>query len=193
MERLLKGINRFKQEDFQNHKQLFSDLKRVHKPHTLFISCSDARVDPNLITKALPGELFFVRNIANIVPPYRHTNEYVATTSAIEYAVKALEVEDIVVCGHSNCGGCAACLFRNKSAAELEHTHRWLELIEPVREGVCCQIPQDQPEAREWMMEQSNVLYQMKNLLTYPYIRERVEAGTLRISGWYYIIETGEI
>jgi carbonic anhydrase len=192
MENLLKGVGRFKREDFEAYKRHFSDISHSHKPHTLIIACCDARVDLNLITKAPPGELYFVRNVANIVPPCRDTDEFVATTAAIEYAVMALEVKDIIICGHSNCGGCAASLNNDTGPDTLPHTRRWLELLEPVRRQVCVQSA-EMPEAREWMMEQANVISQIGNLLTYPYILEKLNAGTLRVHGWYYIIETGEI
>ncbi|NLH45392.1 MAG: carbonic anhydrase, partial [Acholeplasmataceae bacterium] len=93
LQKLLDGIVQFKREDFEQHRELFQNLGSAQKPHTLFIACSDSRVDPNLITKTLPGELFIIRNIANLVPPYRETAEFVATTAAIEYAVAFLEVE----------------------------------------------------------------------------------------------------
>lgn len=193
MQKLLDGIVEFRRYDFETHRELFSSLKEGQKPHTLFISCADSRVSPNLITKTLPGELFIVRNMANLVPPYRDTAEFVATTSAIEYAILALNVENIVVCGHSNCGGCASALKGPEALEKLPHTKKWLELTRPVREKVLSMVPAAEPEAQEWMMEQSNVVEQLRHLWTYPYIRERILAGTLSISGWYYIIETGEV
>lgn len=193
MEKLLDGIVKFRQKDFEAHKALFQSLGGEQKPHTLFIACSDSRVDPNWITKTKPGELFIIRNIANIVPPYRLTEEFLATTSAIEYAVQVLGVENIIVCGHSNCGGCAACLKEPEMMRELPHTRRWLELSGPVREQVLREIPASQPEAREWMMEQANAVAQLKHLASFPYIKEKVQSGSLKISAWYYIIETGEV
>lgn len=193
MEKLLDGIIRFRKEDFETHKELFTELGEKQKPHTLFISCSDSRIDPNMITGTKPGELFIIRNIANIVPPFRVSEEYLATTSAIEYAVLVLGVENIVVCGHSNCGGCAASMKSEEEMAALPHTKKWLELIHPVRDKVLERFTEDEPEAREWYVEQGNVVEQLRHLLTFPYIKERVEAGKLVLSGWYYIIETGEI
>lgn len=193
MQKLLDGIVRFRRGDFEEHRDLFKQLKGEQKPHTLFITCSDSRVDPNMITGTLPGELFIIRNIANIVPPYRETPEYVATTSAIEYAILSLGVENIIVCGHSNCGGCNACLKPSGSLSNMPHTQHWLELACAVRDRVIKQVPEEDREAREWMMEQANVVEQLKNLMSYPYIRERVMAGKLMISGWHYIIETGEV
>ncbi|MBF7097428.1 carbonic anhydrase [Alkalibacter mobilis] len=193
MQNLLDGITKFRKKDFEDHKELFKELGNRQKPHTLFISCSDSRIDPNMITGTKPGELFIIRNIANIVPPYRESEEYLATTSAIEYAVLVLEVENIVICGHSNCGGCAASFKSAEELKDIPHTRKWLELIRPVRDMVLKEISENEPEAREWLMEQGNVVEQLKHLLTFPYIRERVEEGKLNLSGWYYIIETGEI
>ena len=193
MQKLFQGIMRFRQEDFEKHRDLFHQLGRKQKPHTLFIGCADSRVVPNLITKTHPGELFVVRNVANIVPPYRITEEYVATTSAIEYAVQALQVDSIVVCGHSNCGGCAALNASPETLNQLPHVKKWLEVSKEVRGRVDKLVQEGTPEEREWLTEQVNILVQMKNLLTYPYIAEKFEAGTLEIFGWHYIIETGEI
>lgn len=193
MQKLLDGIVKFRREDFETHKELFQGLGKKQKPHTLFIACSDSRVDPNLITGTLPGELFIVRNIANIVPPFRITEEYLATTSAIEYAVVELGVENIIVCGHSNCGGCAACMNMAEDDNHLPHTKKWLELLAPVRERVLHEIGNKEPEAQEWMMEQVNVVEQLKHLVTYPYIKEKIQSKELALSGWHYIIETGEV
>jgi carbonic anhydrase len=194
MEKLIEGIVKFRREDFESHRKLFKQLKDGQKPHTLFITCSDSRVDPNLITGTLPGELFIIRNVANLVPPYRETSEYVATTSAIEYAVLILGVENIIVCGHSNCGGCATCLnLSNIVADTIPHTMKWLELAHTVRERVIAEIPENDPEARAWMMEQVNVVEQLKHLMTFPYIRQKYISGQIKISGWHYIIETGEV
>ncbi|TRO79342.1 carbonic anhydrase [Trichloromonas acetexigens] len=193
MERLFNGYMKFMAEDFERHRQLFQDICRKQNPHTLFIGCSDSRVVPNLITQTDPGELFIVRNIANIVPPYRQTEEYVATTSVIEYAVLALEVDTIVICGHSNCGGCAALNLPPERLDHLPHVRKWLEVSREVKGRVDRLMTGDSPEEREWLTEQVNVLVQMKNLLTYPYVAERYRQGKLNIHGWHYIIETGEI
>lgn len=193
MDKLFRGIMEFRREEFERHRELFVELGRQQKPHTLFIGCSDSRVVPNLITGSAPGELFIVRNVANIVPPYRNTEEYVATTSAVEYAVQALGVGTIVVCGHSNCGGCAALNKPAGELAHLPHVRKWLEVSKEVKGRVDRLMTGDTPEEREWLTEQVNVLVQMRNLLTYPYVREKYERDELRILGWHYLIETGEI
>jgi len=193
MNKLIAGAVAFRQHDFETHEQLFSDLGKEQKPHTLFIGCSDSRVVPNMITSFMPGELFIVRNIANIVPPYQQSGEYLAAISAIEFAVEALEVENIVVCGHSNCGGCAALFKPAEYFDKLPHTRKWIELALPIKEKVLTLLPDGNAAVREWMAEQMNVVEQIHHLLTYPYIAEKYIKGLITISGWYYIIETGEI
>ena len=193
MEKLFRGIMTFRREEFERHRELFEGLGRHQKPHTLFIGCSDSRVVPNLITGSAPGELFIVRNVANIVPPYRSTGNYAGTTSAVEYAVQVLGVDTIVVCGHSNCGGCAALNKPAEELRDLPHVRKWLEISGEVRGRVDRLMSGNTPEEREWLTEQVNVLVQMKNLMTYPYVREKYERDELKILGWHYIIETGEI
>lgn len=193
MKKLIEGAVAFRQNDFETYEQLFSELGREQKPHTLFIGCSDSRLVPNMITTTIPGELFIIRNIANIVPPYQHSGEYLAAISAIEFAIQALEVENIVVCGHSNCGGIAALYKPAEYFQKLPHTRKWLELALPVKEKVLKLLPDGNHASREWLTEQMNIVEQIHHLLTYPYIAEKYEKKLLTISGWYYIIETGEI
>ncbi|MCX7970659.1 MAG: carbonic anhydrase [Negativicutes bacterium] len=195
MERLLSGTVAFRQSDFLAHRELFRNLGRRQDPHTLFIACSDSRVDPVMLTKAFPGELFVVRNIANIVPRYRQSEEYLATTSAIEYAVEVLAVQNIVVCGHSNCGGCAALYAGEQQLVGTPHTRRWLEQASVVRQQVLAAMAGEKPDPakREWLTEQFNVLQQVKNLFSYEFISRRYQQGRLNVYGWHYIIETGEV
>ncbi|MBK8944313.1 MAG: carbonic anhydrase [Ignavibacteriae bacterium] len=194
MENLFDGVKEFNSNDFLEHKDLFAELGKKQNPHTLFIGCSDSRLVPNLITKTLPGELFVIRNIANIVPYYRVSQEFAATTSAIEYAIKILNVENILICGHSNCGGCNALFFDEQQFSEIPNTKKWLELSNLVKQKIN-NIPEIHSDhaKREWMTEQLNIVEQMKHLLTYPFIKERFKKNELKILGWYYIIETGEI
>lgn len=194
MENLLKGIVEFRSKDFEQHKELFHHIRDHQKPHTLFIGCSDSRVVPNFITKTMPGEIFVVRNVANLIPMHSETADYYGVASAIEFAVLVLNVENIVVCGHSNCGGCAALYKSDTELSKIPLTRKWLELAKPVRDKVLGTLGENSdPAAREWLTEQMNVVEQLKHLLTYPYIRERFCKGTLNILGWHYIIETGEI
>jgi len=192
MDSLFDGVKEFNANDFIEHKDLFKKIGRNQEPHTLFIGCSDSRVVPSLITKTLPGELFVIRNIANIVPRYRSSEEFLATTSAIEYAIKILNVSTILICGHSNCGGCNALYMNEASAKEIPHTRKWLELAKNVRDKMI-KLKIADPAVREWMTEQLNIVEQMNHLLTYPYILDKYNKGELNILGWYYIIESGEV
>jgi len=194
MEYLFDGVREFNARDFNTFKEHFGQLGRKQSPHTLFIGCSDSRLVPNLITNTLPGELFVIRNIANLVPYYRISNDYLATLSAIEYAVKVLHVHNILICGHSNCGGCNALFLPEESFSEIPNVRKWLNLALPVREKVEL-IPgiHEDPAKREWITEQLNIIEQMNHLLTYPFIGEKFKNGEINILGWYYNIETGEI
>jgi len=193
MDKLFKGILEFQGQEFEEQKALFEKLDRGQKPHTLFIGCADSRVVPALLTKTDPGELFIVRNVANIVPPWGESAAYAATTSAIEYAVLALGVDTIVVCGHSGCGGCQALHMSPAELEHLPHTRKWLEIIREIPPRVARKMKGDSEAERDWLTEHINILIQLQNLLTYPYIREKVAAGTLSILGWYYVIRTGQV
>jgi carbonic anhydrase len=190
-EKLFSGVLNFQNEDFETHKDLFEELKEGQKPHTFYIGCSDSRIVPNLITKTMPGEVFVVRNIANIVPPYEvNDGTYKCTASILEYAVKYLEVDNILVCGHSNCGGLKALFYPEEKLGKLPFVKKWLELIDDVKEAV---IHIKDHKLREWEVEQLNVIKQLDNLMSYPFVEERVQSGKLNLIGWYYIIETGEV
>lgn len=193
--RLYEGIKKFQTNEFIPRKQFFEDLGQNQNPHTLFIGCSDSRVVPSLITQTFPGELFVVRNIANLIPFYKkHSDTYLATTAAIEYAVNQMNVSNIIVCGHSNCGGCAA-LYQDKELKNLPHTRKWMELAHPVKKIVEEKIAKNKItlEQRSVITEQLNIVEQMGHLLKYSYIKKRVKEGTINVMGWYYNIEKGEI
>lgn len=193
--RLYEGIRKFKTNEFIPRQQFFEELGQNQNPHTLFIGCSDSRVVPNLITQTFPGELFVVRNIANLIPFYKkHSDTYLATTAAIEYAVNQMSVSNIIVCGHSNCGGCAA-LYQDKELKNLPHTKKWMELAHPVKKIVEDKIAKNKItlEERSVFTEQLNIVEQMGHLLKYSYIKKRVKEGSINVMGWYYNIEKGEI
>ena len=193
--RLYEGIKKFQTNEFIPRQQFFEDLGQNQNPHTLFIGCSDSRVVPSLITQTFPGELFVVRNIANLIPFYKkHSDTYLATTAAIEYAVNQMNVSNIIVCGHSNCGGCAA-LYQDKELKNLPHTRKWMELAHPVKKIVEEKIAKNKItlEERSVFTEQLNIVEQMGHLLKYSNIKKRMKEGTINVMGWYYNIEKGEI
>ncbi len=183
--RLARGVERFRAGSYRENRDFFERLEAGQRPHTLFLTCSDSRIDPTLLTDSRPGELFIVRNIANIVPPYRRTEEYVSTTAAIEYALASLKVSSIVVCGHSDCGGCAALIGDQAALDAMPHTRRWLELAR------ADDFPREGMAARE--VERENVVRQLGRLWSYPGVRERAAAGELELHGWYYSIARGNV
>lgn len=193
LEKLFQGVKEFQQEDFEKHRKLFESLYNNQDPHTLFIGCCDSRVVPSMITRTAPGELFIIRNIANIVPPYKETEEFVSTIAAIEYALHKINIKNIVICGHSNCGGCEALYLEEEKTKDIPNVKKWLELAGEVKKRVSKIVPANDIRARDWMTEQLNVVLQIEHLLTYPGVKKRVKEGSLNILGWHYIIQTGEI
>ncbi|EAJ1770617.1 carbonic anhydrase [Campylobacter jejuni] len=192
MENLISGAIKFMQEDFKEHEELFESLKNKQNPHTLFIGCSDSRVIPNLITNTGPGELFVIRNIANIVPPYRIGEDYLATTSAIEYALNSLHIKNIVVCGHSNCGGCNALYYSDEELNKIPNVKKWLTMLDPIKKDVMI-FARDDLAMRSWLTEKLNLVNSLQNILTYPGVQEALDEGKIEVHAWYYIIKTGEI
>jgi carbonic anhydrase len=187
-EKLISGHRRFR-EKFDSEHEVFEKLAEDGQhPKVLWIGCSDSRVVPELITGADPGELFDVRNIANIVPPA--PTIACATGAAIEYAVLHLEVSHIVVCGHTDCGGIKA-LESPPSAHTEPHIASWLELAKPARDNV---IARGIPAERVYLETiKANILLQCENLRSYPCVAERERAGTLSVHPWLYDLRTGEI
>ena len=154
-------------------------------PKTLFIGCSDSRLVPYLLTGAGPGELFLVRNVGAFVPPYDGSHGLHGTTAAIEYAVLNLQVERIIVCGHSHCGAIRAAY--DGAPDEARALQAWLKLAQEALLPV-----QSSPEAL-LRTEQRSVVLQLERLMDYPMVRREVEAGRLTLHGWHYVIEDGEI
>ncbi len=182
---LLAGLQRFRSELFPRYREHYERLVADgQKPSTLFIGCSDSRVVPTLLTDTLPGELFIVRNVGNLVPPFGGRDES-GVAAAVDFALHALGVVDIVVCGHSHCG--AARALYGPPDPDMPHLARWLELG---REARLDEAPTE-PLLRR--TEQRSIALQVSRLMTYPAIRERVERGLLCLHGWYYVIESGEV
>jgi carbonic anhydrase len=193
MHRLINGALYFHEHEYRDHEQLFHELSGEQKPHTLFITCADSRIIPSMITHTRPGDLFILRNIANIVPPADRAEEFPSAVSTLLFAVEVLGVINIVVCGHSNCGGCSLLQDEEVLAESHPATRRWIGLASHVRPLVAAQPGSDRPGIRQWMTEQTNVIEQLKHLLTYPAVRKRFEEGILTLKGWYYRIDSGEV
>lgn len=188
-----KGLNHFKEFSYKKHEKLYHDLKDEQHPHTLFIACSDSRVSPEMLTGSEPGEVFVIRNIANTIPAYKDRNYDLTTMSAIEYAVEVLEVEQIIVCGHSNCGGCAAALADSSELSHLPFTRDYLKPLVVVREMIEKYDTSSDDFKKAELMERINVIEQLNHLKEYPIIRKRMEEGKLEIEGWHYDIGVGAV
>lgn len=191
MKKLIQGLHHFTSNTFSHHQELFHRLTTEgQKPDTLFITCSDSRILPDLVTSSVPGELFVLRNAGNLVPPYGAGERGVEAT--IEYAVRVLGVKDIVVCGHSHCGAVHGLLNQDK-LGKLPAVLRWLEFAERTK----CVVEDhyhELPGADQVNVAiQENVLAQLENLLTHPSVATRIVKGDIHLHGWVYKIESGEI
>jgi len=190
MARFASGVKEFQKNAFPSRQQMFERLAEGQSPEALFITCSDSRVDPNLITQTEPGELFICRNAGNIVPP--HTNHTGAMTASIEFAVGALNVPHIVVCGHTGCGAMKGALDP-ESLKEFPHVHEWISYAKAALLTLREQHP-DATEAEKLdLMIQENVILQMVHLRTHPYVASRLSAGRTEIHGWVYDIRSGGV
>lgn len=190
MEQIVTGFVSFKKRVFPKHRALFAELANGQKPEVLFITCSDSRIDPNLVTQSNPGDLFIIRNAGNIVPPHGRTAGGV--TASIEYAVAVLGVTHIVVCGHTHCGAMHGAL-NPEGLDGLPHVRDWLQLSRAAVEVV--KHSHDGPLGKEHLraVTEQNVLAQLAHLRTHPIVAARLATNRLELHGWLYEIESGEL
>lgn len=189
MEHVVSGFLSFRRKVFPKHRKLFAELANGQTPEVLFLTCSDSRIDPNLLLQARPGDLFIVRNAGNIVPP--HTRNAGGVTASIEYAVSLLKVRHIIVCGHTRCGAMSGAL--NPAALEgLPHVRDWLDLSRAAVEVVKHSHGSVGPGLLREVTEQ-NVLVQLGHLRTHPAVAARLATGEVQVHGWMYEFETGEV
>lgn len=189
MKKLLAGVCKFKEEVFPEKKALFSELAVGQDPRILFITCADSRIDPNLITQTVPGELFICRNAGNIVPP--HERNAGGTTASIEFAVTALGVKHIVVCGHTDCGAIKGAM-NPESLKSLPHVSDWLAHTEAAVAAVHARHEGLRPEHLA-ELTQENVVLQLRHLMTHPAVAAAVATGKAQLHGWVYDIGKGDI
>lgn len=189
---IINGLNEFHNTYFSTHRELFQQLSHGQAPEALFITCSDSRIDPCLITQAQPGELFVIRNVGNIIPTYGATPN--AEGAAIEYAVHALGIKDIIICGHSHCGAMKGLLQIGNLAEEMPLVYDWLKHHAEATRRLVAENYKDKGYDPEQLLKiaiEQNVLTQVENLKTYPVIRSKLHAGTLNLHAWIYEIESG--
>lgn len=193
MEKLYKGIHKFHESYFIREEDFFKNLSHSQDPEVLFITCSDSRVDPNLVTQSRPGELFIVRNVGNIIPPYDAIKDKNSVVAAIEFAVLVLKVKDIILCGHSNCGAINSLYMDDKELCKMPHLRDWLKIASPVKEMISSVYPDLAGISLNRKTEEENILFQLRNIETYPFVVQALNDGKLHIHGWYYDIGTGAV
>ncbi|QDT47519.1 carbonic anhydrase [Symmachiella dynata] len=191
MQKLIEGIHRFQRNLFSQNQRLFETLVDGQTPLALFITCSDSRIDPNWLTQTKPGELFIQRTAGNIVPPYGAVMGGEAAT--IEYAVSALKVKDIIICGHSHCGAMSG-LLDQASIEKMPAVKAYLDHAEATRRIVEENYTHiSDPEKRLTLTVEENVLVQLENLRTHPTVAAALSRNDLKLHGWVYKFETGDV
>jgi len=186
MERLLEGYNRFREGYWADNKRMFRALANGQSPRALVITCADSRVDPQLIFDAQPGEIFCIRNVANLVPAYTPDMAHHGTSAALEFAVRSLKVAHIIVLGHANCGGIRALV---EGGEQGDFIGRWMAIAAPARERALATAATT--EAAVHACERESIRHTIDNLMTFPWVAERVNEGKLELHGWHFDIENG--
>jgi carbonic anhydrase len=189
---LIAGYRRFRKGRYREASQLFGRLRDGQQPDTMVIACADSRADPAMIFDAAPGELFVVRNVTALVPPYDESGGWHGTSAAIEFAVTRLKVKQVVVMGHGGCGGVMASLSAAADRPVGRFIADWVEILAPARDAVLADesIPRE-----DWQeaTEHGAVGLSLANLMTFPFVREAVEAGELKMDGSWFSIGKGEL
>jgi carbonic anhydrase len=187
MDDLIEGYRRFRAGTWQAERKRFEALSRLgQRPRALIIACSDSRTDPQMVFNARPGELFVVRNVANLAPPYGPDDQPHGVSSAIEFAVRSLAVREIVVLGHAMCGGIKA-LLDGAPVEASDFVGQWVRIAEPARQRAM-QAP---PQLRQDICEHESVRLSLDNLMTFPWIKDAVEAGHISLHGCFFDIRSG--
>ncbi|MGQ9866085.1 MAG: carbonic anhydrase [Pseudanabaenaceae cyanobacterium] len=188
---LIEGLRDFRTRYFCTHTDLFEQLAHGQKPKVLFITCSDSRIDPNLMLQAELGELFVIRNAGNIIPPYGAANGGEGAT--IEYALQALNIQEVIICGHSRCGAMKGLLKLDHLKHEMPLVYEWLQHTQATRRYLLDRYGDRHDEEMVEIAVQENVLTQLENLRTYPEVQSRLRQGKLNLYGWVFTIETGVV
>ena len=190
--KLTTGFRTFRDGPFQEQRATYEALvDRGQKPKVAIFACSDSRVDPAIVLQADPGDLFIVRNVANLVPPYERDGHYHGTSAALEYAVQHLEVGHLIVLGHAHCGGIRSLFEKRARGGEDNHfVPPWMSLVRSAFLRVEGTMPDAPEDVKTQACEQSAVLVSLENLMTFPFIGQRVGDGRLHLHGWYVDIRS---
>jgi carbonic anhydrase len=191
---LLNGFRRFREQYFEKDPSLYDNLRHGQAPRFAVVACSDSRVDPAIVLQAEPGEIFAVRNVAALVPPYEETGHYHGTSAALEFAVTGLGVDHIIVIGHALCGGVAAMVNKQESGESGgQFITAWTDLLIAARERALTAEPGLGGDALLRAAERHSVLLSLENLTTFPFVRDGLAAGSLSLHGWYLNIYEGAL
>jgi carbonic anhydrase len=190
IKKFITGFKRF-HENYFGDKELFGQLTQGQNPNAMVIACSDSRVDPAILMDCEPGDLFVVRNVANLVPPYEIGSGLHGVSTALEFGVCVIGVQHIIVLGHRQCGGVHALMHGIPKGASDEFIGRWVNIAARARERVLADLPNASPHEQLCACEEASILVSLENLLSFPWIKERVQQGALVLHGWYFDIETG--
>lgn len=193
-ERLLTGYRKFRAGRYQETADLYSELGDYQDPDIMIISCADSRADPALIFDSAPGEFFIVRNVAALVPPCDNTpGGYHGVSAAVEFAVTALKVKQILVMGHGGCGGVKASLSAADDKPVGQFIAPWVELASEARDEVLSCDAHDTPEKRQLALEHGVVAQSIKNLQTFPFVKDAMDVGDLTLEGAWFSIGEGKL
>lgn len=193
--KLIDGFGRFRAHYYERDRESFKRL--VHQgqsPKIMAIACCDSRVDPAIVTDCDPGDLFVVRNVANLVPPFEEGGGYHGTSAALEFAVRCLRVEHVIVMGHARCGGIRALLGNIRfEGGTGQFITPWMSIAEEARREVDVTHAAEGADARAAACEQAAVRISLRNLMTFPFVQEAVATGRLQLHGWYFDLDGGEL
>jgi carbonic anhydrase len=193
VDKLFKGYRNYRDGSYEHSRPLIEDLvARGQHPEVAVIACSDSRVDPAILFQADPGDLFVIRNVANLVPPMELEGTYHGTSAALEFAVLGLGVKHLMVLGHAHCGGIKA-MMKPDSDSAFSFLPSWVSMLAAAHRRVLATMSQASEEARTQACEQNAVLVSLENLTTFPWVRERIESGDLELHGWYVDIAVPEL
>ncbi len=193
IEKLSKGYERFRQGYFQRNRSRLEQLAEKQNPEIAMISCCDSRVDPGILFDVEPGDLFVIRNVANLVPPFETRGDYHGTSAALEFAVTSLQVKQVVVLGHANCGGIRALMDNDSSIESDGFIDSWMNLAAAAKKEVLARDDLKTAEQRIDACEKAAISHSLKNLMSYPWINQRVNSGSLELLGCYYDLRSGEL
>ena len=192
LEKLLAGFRQFRKRYYEDEPELYNQLvTRGQTPTALIIACCDARVHPAHVMDTDPGDIFVVRNVANLVPPYVDDGKTHGTSAAIEFAVKHLQVPHVIIMGHSRCGGIRALMERNRESDMHIFIDPWMAIMEPARALVEKEHRNATPDEKCHLCERAAIGVSLANLRSFPFILAAVARGALQLHGWYFDIENG--